>query len=305
MSTLNGKALRRAFGSFMTGVTVVTTRTPQGRPVGFTANSFTSVSLDPPLLLVCPGKFLSSYGDFATCKHFAINVLSEGQEAISNTFARSKGDRFAGLDHSDDQNGTPLIKGALAQFSCRTVNVVPAGDHCILIGQVDAFSHAEGRGLGYADGAYFSLGLERAALHQTRPHVVCGAIITSGDTVLLEETARGFRPPQIKQSDWGRLRQTLMDHLRAQGVNATLSAAYSVFDDVDTHHAYFLARAERDNDPTPFASVPVSDLPGLRYATPAISDMMSRFAIESRTRSFSLYLGDAAQGDTHAIQERT
>jgi len=100
MTTLDPRALRNAFGSFMTGVTVITSRDASGAPVGFTANSFTSVSLDPPLLLVCPGKFLSSYDAFTNCSHFAVNVLAEGQEEVSNTFAGYKGDRFAKAAHS-------------------------------------------------------------------------------------------------------------------------------------------------------------------------------------------------------------
>ena len=94
MTPPDPRALRDAFGSFMTGVTVVTALGPDGNPVGFTANSFSSVSLDPPLLLVCPGKFLSSFEVFANCTHFAVNILAEGQEAGANTCASVKCDRF-------------------------------------------------------------------------------------------------------------------------------------------------------------------------------------------------------------------
>lgn len=80
MTQFDPRDLRSAFGRFMTGVTVVTARAPDGTSVGFTANSFTSVSMDPPLLLVCPGKFLSSYQTFAECTDFAISILAEGQE---------------------------------------------------------------------------------------------------------------------------------------------------------------------------------------------------------------------------------
>ena len=169
MTALDPRALRRAFGSFMTGVTVVTSRTDDGRPLGFTANSFTSVSLDPPLLLVCPGKFLSTHDRFAASTGFAVNILAEGQQEVSNTFASFKGDRFARVPHRSDARGNPLIEGALAQFSCSTERVLDAGDHSILIGQVQDFAWAEGRGLGYAGGQYFSLGLERAALERGSP----------------------------------------------------------------------------------------------------------------------------------------
>ncbi|MEP0940380.1 MAG: flavin reductase family protein, partial [Rhizobiaceae bacterium] len=87
MSAPDPRVLRDAFGAYMTGVTVVTARRADGVAVGFTANSFTSVSLDPPLLLVCPGKFLSSYETFASCTHFAVSVLAEGQKDIATVFA--------------------------------------------------------------------------------------------------------------------------------------------------------------------------------------------------------------------------
>lgn len=305
MTALDPRALRQAFGSFMTGVTVVTTRDASGTPVGFTANSFTSVSLEPPLLLVCPGRFLSSYDSFATCSYFAINILAEGQEAVSNTFASFKGDRFAQVAHRPDARGIPLIDGAIAQFSCATHQTVEAGDHCLLIGRVEAFSHSASRGLGYAGGRYFSLGLERGALEPTDRQVICGAIIEVSGHVLLEMTDRGFRPPQTVRTDRANLRKTLHDHLVAQGVNARLGAAYSVFDDATSHSAYILATADRLTRNGLLEAVAVHDLPDLTYTTQPIADMMARFALESRTRDFSLYLGDAERGDTHILSDRS
>ncbi|MCK7613144.1 flavin reductase family protein [Roseibium sediminicola] len=158
MSDLDPRALRDAFGRFMTGVTVVTTLGSDGQPVGFTANSFSSVSLDPPLLLVCPGKFLSSYQAFAACKRFCVSVLSEDQKAAANTFAGFKGDRFAQVPHIRDAHGVPLLTGAVAQFSCRTHQIVPAGDHALLIGEVTAFDQTEAAGLGYVGGQFFRPG---------------------------------------------------------------------------------------------------------------------------------------------------
>lgn len=306
MTELDPRALRNAFGSFMTGVTVVTTTDPQGSPAGFTANSFSSVSLDPPLLLVCPGKFLSSYDTFAACQHFAVNILGEGQEEVSNTFASYKGDRFAKVPHALDRNGVPLIDGAIAQFSCAAHQAVPAGDHLILIGEVQSFSHRPDHGLGYASGKYFSLGLERAALESATGTAICGAIIEQGDTVLLERTPDGYRPPQVTRPDRGQLRRDLIDGLGALGITAKLGPAYSVFDDPRnrTHYAYFLAAGTTGATETIHA-VALSDLPSLPFTTPAIANMMTRYATEARTRSFALYLGDTRRGDVHSLTERT
>lgn len=157
MQHVDPQELRQAFGSFMTGVTVVTARSKDGTPVGFTANSFSSVSLDPPLLLVCPGKFLSSYATFASCSHFAVNILSEGQEDVANIFAGYKGDRFAKVAHQFDLHDVPLITGAASQFSCTRYQALPMGDHCILIGQVVAVSHSGQPGLGYSAGQYLKI----------------------------------------------------------------------------------------------------------------------------------------------------
>ena len=306
MSTLDPRALRTAFGSFMTGVTVVTARSPDGTAVGFAANSFASVSLDPPLLLVCPGKFLSSYDSFSNCSHFAVNVLAEGQEEVSNTFSSFKGDRFAQVAHHLNANGVPLIDGAIAQFSCTTHQSLPAGDHCILIGQVQDYTHTGAPGLGYVGGQYFSLGVERAALDDTLETAVCGAIIKNTGQVLLEQTPQGFRPPQITSTDRGQMRRNLCEDLEARGIKLRLEQAYSVFDDRQsgTHFAYFLATSTSVPSGDTLQAVPIQDLPGLSYSSAAIAQMMARFALEARTGGFALYLGDAQRGDIHPSSER-
>lgn len=163
MTAIDPAALRAAFGSFMTGVTVVTARGPGGVPCGFTANSFASVSLSPPLLLVCPGRFLSSFDIFAECSHFAVSVLADGQQDASNAFASYKGDRFARVPTHEDMHGVPVISGAAAVFSCTAAQTIPAGDHAVLIGEVRGMQHSGASGLGYAGGRYFSPG--RAAAH--------------------------------------------------------------------------------------------------------------------------------------------
>lgn len=303
ITALDPRALRRAFGSFMTGVTVVTGKAADGTPVGFTANSFSSVSLDPPLLLVCPGKFLSSYDSFAGCARFAVNVLAEGQEDVANTFASYKGDRFARIPHSEDAYGNLLIDGALAQFSCTTHQVLEAGDHAILIGQVRAFNHDAGRGLGYVDGRLFGLGLERAALEQSGGAILCGAIIAQGDHVLLEETESGYCLPHIIAKDGENARQTLLLELETRGQPVDFGHAYSVFHDGQLRCSYFLATA-RDTGGTTFASHPIDDIPEMTFASVPVGDMMRRYALEARTRNFGLYIGDAQRGDIHHLPER-
>jgi len=306
MSAPDPRTLRDAFGTFMTGVTVVTARAADRTPVGFTANSFSSVSLDPPLLLVCPGRFLSTYQTFSSCAHFAISVLAEGQEDIATVFAGSREDRFVHVAHSDDMHGVPVITGAVAQFSCSTHRVIEAGDHCILLGLVADVTQFQRPGLGYASGRFFSLGTERAALDHAPGLTVAGAIIEDGDSVWLEKTPKGFRPVQCARNDRG----ALLDHLRGKltdmGITASLGQAYSVFDDTAraTHFSYFLAHGTVRAPHPDVQAIPIPDLPALAYASPAIATMMQRFAREARSRSFGLYFGNTEQGAVHAPTDR-
>ena len=154
MTDIDPRALRNAFGTFMTGVTVVTAKDGNGTPLGFTANSFTSVSLDPPLVLVCLANSSKNYDAFIGAKGFAVNILAETQIPLSNTFASRVEDRFAEVDWRDGPNGSPILADVSAWFDCAMHKTVDAGDHVILIGEVKAFDANTTSGLGYARGAY-------------------------------------------------------------------------------------------------------------------------------------------------------
>lgn len=134
MDEADRRALKRAFGAFPTGVTVVTTW-QDGEPLGFTANSFTSVSIDPPLLLVCHAHGGLSGTAFAKADGFAVNILSADQEAVAMRFASKIPDRFSTVPHENGLNG-PLIRGSAAWLDCAMYKTVEAGDHTVLIGRV-------------------------------------------------------------------------------------------------------------------------------------------------------------------------
>ncbi|MDX0097193.1 stachydrine N-demethylase Stc3 [Sinorhizobium meliloti] len=152
----DARALREAFGAFPTAVTVITASDPAGRPVGFTANSFTSVSLDPPLLLVCVAKTARDYSTMTAAEHFAINILSEAQKDVSIKFARPLEDRFAAVDWARAPNGCPIFAQVAAWFECSMHDVIEAGDHVMMVGRVTAFKSSGLNGLGYARGGYFA-----------------------------------------------------------------------------------------------------------------------------------------------------
>jgi len=123
-------------GHFATGVTIITTRDKNGAPFGLTANAFTSLSLNPPLVVVCVDKTAQCYGCFNESKVFAVNVLSEDQEEVSRRFATKNSDKFAGLEWRAGSNGAALLDGAMAHIECKIVQTHDGGDHTILIGAI-------------------------------------------------------------------------------------------------------------------------------------------------------------------------
>ncbi len=130
------RTLRDALGCFATGVTVVTCHDDAGAPVGLTANSFTALSLDPPLLLVCVAKSSSSAGPLEQAGHFAVNVLQTLQRPASITFSTRGEDRFGRTEWSVGEHGAPVLLDSLSVFECRRHAVHDGGDHLILVGEV-------------------------------------------------------------------------------------------------------------------------------------------------------------------------
>ena len=130
------RTLRDALGGFATGVTVVTCFDAAGEPFGLTANSFTSVSLEPPLLLVCVHRDAQCAAALTGAEHFAVNVLQTGQQPASIRFSTRNDDRFGPNDWSPGEFGAPVLRESLAVFECRAHAVHEGGDHHILVGEV-------------------------------------------------------------------------------------------------------------------------------------------------------------------------
>lgn len=148
----NARAFRDALGRFATGVTVVTTRGPDG-PMGFTANSFASLSLDPPLVLWSPARASLRFGIYAAARFYTIHVLAAGQEALVHRFVRG-GAGFAGLAHEITAEGIPVIPGVPARFDCEQHATHDGGDHLIVVGRVLRAAMAEGDPLVFCAGRY-------------------------------------------------------------------------------------------------------------------------------------------------------
>lgn len=139
----NARALRSAFGRFATGVTVVTTTGERG-PIGITANSFTSVSLDPPLLLWCPAKASKRHDSFVGAGHFALHVMGTDQDAVTWAFANTA-EAFEHCDYTLSEHGIPLISGCPVRFECAIRDRIDAGDHTVIVAYIDKVTTEEGR----------------------------------------------------------------------------------------------------------------------------------------------------------------
>ncbi|MCI2398105.1 flavin reductase family protein [Aliiroseovarius subalbicans] len=144
--------LRAALGSFTTGVCLITVATEHG-PLGMTANSFASVSLNPPLVLWCPAKVSLRHDAFTTAPHFAIHVLSEDQRNVAERFAR-EGDAFDICDWITGGHDVPLLHGCLARFECATERLIDAGDHSVMLGRVTRVTTEPGAPLAFLGGQY-------------------------------------------------------------------------------------------------------------------------------------------------------
>lgn len=128
---------RNAMSQFASGVTVVTTRDAEGKPWGFTASAFSSLSLDPPLLLVCLERKADSFAAFEVAKHMSVSILATGQDDVAMRFATRGADKFGPTPTTDGEaSGSPLIDGALAQVECAIQERLDGGDHIILVGKV-------------------------------------------------------------------------------------------------------------------------------------------------------------------------
>ncbi len=305
MAKFDPRALRDAFGTFMTGVTVVTSHDGDGAPLGFTANSFTSVSLDPPLLLISLSKSSSNFDALTSATGFAVNVLSEDQEDISNRFARRVDDRYADLDWQVGPHGSPLIGGVAAWFDCSMHNTVDAGDHVLLIGQVEAFGNAGLNGLGYVGGSYIRPSLEIQATDTAEHHgqVRIGAVLEHQGRVLLSETRDGgFDLPfaHAGKGDGGRSHaERLVDLI---GPSVAVGFIYSVYEDAQRGFHNIIYRCSMADDTTGAGRFfEVNELPLDLVGDSASREILKRYQREYSLGNFGVYFGNEQSGKVRRL----
>lgn len=154
LNTIDKAVFRQVLGKYVTGVTVVTTCDAAGKWYGVTANSFTSVSMDPPLILWSLSQSSTSYAAFQSARYFAVNILGTEQQDISNRFARSSDSKFEGVDVQLNAHGVPLIDGSVAHLECQVAQCYAGGDHTIFLGQVDHLASSDRKPLAFYAGKY-------------------------------------------------------------------------------------------------------------------------------------------------------
>ncbi|QPC89362.1 flavin reductase [Mesorhizobium sp. INR15] len=288
-------ALRRAFGTFVTGVTVITTRDGDGTPRGMTANSFTSVSLDPPLLLVCVGKAAASFAAFNTSDCFAVNLLHEGQTDVSSVFASKSPDKFQSIVHDRVHTGAPILNECLTWFDCTVHDRIEAGDHVVLIGAVQAFGTSPSAPLGFCRGRYAAIKDPLPPGWLASHSMIVGYLIEADGQILLRSDGKGgWVLPSAKS-------RKAENELKLEGGDAlTLlpeeTFLYSVFDVADSDPGYLIYRARLAGIsaaipmPPGFRFFPIANLPYDEIPAREICSLLRRYSRERRDESFSIYM---------------
>ena len=229
----DARALRQVLGAFVTGVTVITTIDAQGRPQGLTANSFSSVSLDPPLILWSQSLTAPSHPVFRDAERFVVNILADDQVEVSNRFARGSTDKFAGCPTVPGLGGVPLIEGCAAYLECRRMDSFPGGDHVVFLGQVERIERTGRQPLVFGGGRYLvaqphDIGPATAGANIARLQAVrlaTRALVDLSDE--LDETLGlgvwGNKGPTIVR--WEESSQPVSDNLRTGLVLPVLTSA--------------------------------------------------------------------------------
>lgn len=304
MTPIDPRALRDAFGCFMTGVTVVTTIDAAGNPLGFTANSFSSVSLDPPLLLVSIANKSANLDAFRSAAGFAVNILSEGQKDVSATFARPVEDRFSTVYWRRGPVGAPLIAGVSAWFDCTLEQAIPAGDHTILLGRIGGFEATSHPGLGYYRGAYVTPAATAQQL-PAGPDVVLSAIIEQAGRVLLVDDERGGLSVPMARVGRDGVQAALAALFARLRIEAEPGSVYAVYEDAKTGTQHLALRCPVGADCAPAAGGFVDLAPDAfaDVTDPALRSMLQRLAEETRMGNYGTYFGTHEQGRVKRFAE--
>lgn len=302
------RRLRDALGTFLTGITVVTTTDQKGRSRGFTANSFTSVSLDPPLVLVCIDRSASSYEAFTAGSTYAVNILGQESRGTAELFASKRPDKFSETQHCRSPLGNLLLDDAVTWLDCRTTDIHVMGDHAVLIGMVEDFGGAGGQPLGFHQGHYVSF----SAIDSPEvPAVASGTVdvewILEGSQgrVVLERVAEGGLSLPSQEL----LHRDLTDEGLAGaahkkfGGRVLIDFLYSFYTDPSSGRmvVVYRGRLERDELVSPCEWVCLTDEAIANLVDHVEASVISRYRTEQATGRFGIYAGTSERGTVATI----
>lgn len=292
------RELRTALGGFVTGVTIVTT-TVEGRPAGFTANSFTSVSLDPPLILACIGKSSSNFENFQKVDRFCVSVLAESQRNVSQQFASKVADRFAGIEWSVGELGNPIIDKSVSWFDCTLNQRIDAGDHLILIGQVHEFGHNIGTPLAYCRGHYVLFELEQRVLGSIHRQTRFGTILETPEGIVFvsDPQSGALALPRATRLGNRKANDGLFKTLSSIGLEFDLEFLFSVWEDDagDSLGVYYRGTATGEVKPGHGQIIPINAIP-IDKLDPHDQRLILRYKQERENSRFSVYNGTETAG---------
>lgn len=298
---MDRRALRRALGSFLTGVTVVTTVDSSGRPRGLTANSFTSVSLDPPLVLVCVDHRSGSHDVFASCAHFVVNVLADDQRELAERFASRASDKFANLEYTHAElAGAPVLGAALAVIECEVHSRIDLGDHKVVVGRVLSFTQRDARPIGFFQGEFVSFGVEALLVQNPDDAISMGWLAHTDDALCLRRTQEG-RMQLVTQPV---SRDAVSDEALRAAARSALGAdigapmLFSIYQmharpGIEIVYRTVLETAPRSAG---VELVKFDDLAAIEFASEFDRGIVARFVAERRSGVFGIYAGTAEVG---------
>ncbi|WP_427870005.1 flavin reductase family protein [Leucobacter luti] len=296
---------RQVLGSFMTGVTVITTVDADGRQRGITANSFTSVSLDPPLVLFCVDYRAASYETFQSAEGFVIHVLSSEQQELAKTFASKSETKFAGLETESGHGGAPILSDVHGWLECRLHDTVIAGDHAIIIGEVLRYNSEPARPLGFYQGRFFGFNTDQeiaALAPQLSRIAVTWMMQTEDGAILARRTEAGGLVLPASSAAPKDVHARALAALAEQEFSSRVSVEflYSVFEDEKdrlglTYRGQVFARGAQ-LEQAGFVCLQPSEVDPEAFARPGESAIVGRYLDELANSRFGIYAGTLAEG---------
>ena len=308
MNKDSSRKLRQALGSFPTGVTVVACLDSNKKPLGFTANSFTSVSLDPQLISICIDKKSFNIDLFSVARHFAVSILAEDQQFISTTFATPSKDRFKEVRWESKETSSPIISYSVAWFDCNTEQIINAGDHLMLIGKVVAFDSSPKTPLMYLRGNYVNLGLEQKmllAMENKNTEIIVGAIIEWHKRVFLLEDKENnsLQFPSASRLGHANDGQSLLGLLKGLNISINEHYLFSVFEKAEdkTSLIYYRAQVKEGSKAMEESFYDFDSIPFDKLSDEASRIMLKRYIKERELNAFGIFVGQESEGKVEAI----